>query len=202
MEIEAKYRLADPAQFIGIAALRTLGVYELHPHPLPENQHNTYYDTADRRFAAAQHSLRLRRIGDRAVVTLKGPKQVANGLHQREEWEFTHNDPDPQSWPAGPVRDLALQIKGDQALIALLTINTERQVIDVLHKEQRVAELCLDQGLIRAGERSAPICEIEIELHDDGMLADLEAIAAALAVHVPLEPENRSKLERGLALLG
>jgi inorganic triphosphatase YgiF len=201
MEIEAKYRVAGPDKLAVIAALRQLGAYRLEPHATPEQQQNSYYDTADGRFAAARYGLRVRRIGERSLVTLKGPNTVKAGLHQRDEWEFAHDDPAPQSWPASLARDLALQIAGGEPLHTILTINTERQVIDVQLDGQTVAELCLDQGMIYAGTQTAPICEIEIELHEGGQQQDIEALTEALARYISIEPEERSKLERGLALL-
>jgi inorganic triphosphatase YgiF len=201
MEIEAKYRVAGPEELAVIAALRQLGAYDLEPHATPEDQHNSYYDTADGRFAAARHGLRVRRIGERSLVTLKGPSTVKAGLHQRDEWEFAHDDPEPQSWPAGLARDLALQIAGGEPLHTILTITTERQVIDVQLDGQAIAELCLDQGMIYAGTRTAAICEIEIELHEGGQQQDIEALTKALGRYVRIQPEGRSKLERGLALL-
>ena len=201
MEVEAKYRVSASADLDRVAALNALVGYELRLHPAPEQQHNRYYDTADGRLNSARHGLRLRRIGERSLITLKGPSTINGDLHSRAEWEFAHADPEPRTWPAGEARSVALAIIGEAELGCTLTIDTTRRVIDALRNGQPAAEICLDQGIIRAAGREAPICELEIELLAAGTLDDLAALAAALRQYVALEPEPQSKLARGMALL-
>jgi inorganic triphosphatase YgiF len=201
MEIEAKYRL-DAADMERVAALRDLGAYTLRPAPEPELQRNHYFDTADGRLRQARYGLRVRELPDRALITLKGPASVAaDGVHRRAEFEFPGSDPHPAAWPPGEARDLAVALISAAPLVELLTIDTERRIFHVDREGEEVAELCLDRGAIAAGGRTAPICELEVELRPAGVPADLAAIAAALRAHIPLEPELRSKLARGLALL-
>lgn len=201
MEIEAKYRL-DAEAMETAAALRDLGAYVLRPAPEPEIQRNRYFDTADGRLRQARYGLRLRELPDRSLITLKGPSSVsADGLHRRAEFEFPGADPHPAAWPPGEARELAAALVGGAPLAELLMINTERRIFYVEREGVAVAELCLDRGAIAAGGRTEPICELEIELLPGGAPADLPAIAQALRAHIPLEPELRSKLSRGLALL-
>lgn len=201
MEIEAKYRL-DPAALERAAGLRELGAYTLRPAPAPEIQRNRYFDTVDGRLRQARYGLRLRQLPDRSLITLKGPSSVTpDGLHRRAEFEFPGADPHPAAWPPGEARALAEALIGPAPLAELLTIDTERRIFHVERAGAEVAELCLDRGTIRAGGRTEPICELEIELMPGGDPADLAAIAAALRAHIPIEPELRSKLTRGLALL-
>jgi inorganic triphosphatase YgiF len=201
MEVEAKYRVPTPADLDRVAGLSELGGYALRPHAAAEQQRNDYYDTADRRLQAARHGLRVRRVGERALVTLKGPSSRDGALFSRAEWEFAHDNPDPRSWPPGEARDVALAIIGEAALERTLTIETHRRAIDALRAGAPVAEICLDLGTIYAGGREAPICELEIELFAAGTLGDIYVLTAVLGAQIALEPEPLSKLARGLALL-
>lgn len=200
MEIEAKFR-ATPSQLATVASLRALGPYNLTPVPEPELQENRYYDTPDGRLAAAQHGLRVRHTGHRTLITFKGPSNVsADGVHRRDEYEFPGADPRPQSWPSGPARTLAEGLIGDQPLAPTVTVRTERRILHVERDGIPVAELCLDEGVLRGGPHERPFCELEIELLPDGAPADLDALAAVLGTLMPLVPEPRGKLQRALML--
>ena len=60
-------------------------------------------------------------------------------------------------------------------------------------------ELALDQGVLFAGEREIPLCEIEVE-HKSGSRAATDAFAQQLADIYGLQPEEQSKFARALAL--
>ncbi|PDW03104.1 CYTH domain-containing protein [Candidatus Viridilinea mediisalina] len=201
MEIEAKFRIAA-TELAELAKLRRLGAYALNPSPAPEQQENIYYDTADGRLGMARYGLRVRRVGARALVTLKGPAEVsADGVHRRAEFEFPGDQPDPNAWAPGVARDLALALTGGAPLVPMAAVLTERYVLHVTLSGNPVAEICLDHGLLRGGEREQPFAEVEIELLPAGSPADLAAIATALGAHAELVPEAQTKLQRALALL-
>ncbi len=201
MEIEAKYYVSG-ADLEVLAGMRQLGPYVLVPAPAPELQENTYFDTADGRLTAARHGLRLRRIGERALITLKGPAEVgSDAVHRRAEFEFPGSNPDPSNWPVGVARELALALTGGAPLLPRVSISTERQILHVYRGGDHVAELCLDRGVMRGGERVRAFTELEVELLPGGTAADLSALARELSEHVVLTPEPRTKLERALALL-
>ncbi len=200
MEIEAKYTVSG-ADLEILATIKQLGAYTVAPASAPELQENTYYDTADGRLTAARHGLRVRRIGERSLITLKGPADVGHdGVHRRAEFEFPGANPDPQTWPHGVARDLALALTGGAPLLPRVVIRTERRVLHIMRDGVPVAELCLDRGVMRSGARERPFTEVEIELREAGTAADLSALARELAALVALTPELRSKLERALAL--
>ncbi len=202
MEIEAKYCIADPQVFTTIAALTHLGDYTLEAAPELEHQRNIYYDTTDGRLRKANNGLRIREVGNRSIATLKGANQGQAELHQRDEWEIETSNPDPRSWPPGPGRDHALALIGDEPVLPLLSITTARRTIEVRAGGNLVAEISLDESEIVAAEQRELFCELEIELRPAGTATDLEAIVAALRGYTQLVPEHRSKLERGLALMG
>lgn len=200
LEVEAKYTVL-PADLDLVAELTHLGPYTLRHAAAPEIQQNTYFDTADGRLSQSRHGLRVRRVGERSRITLKGPAEtLADGLSRRVEYEFPGDDLDPQRWPAGPARELGLRLVGAIPLAPTVTIATARRIAHVERAGTPIAEIALDQGTINAGARQAPICELEIELHGAGTLADIAQIAAALRALITLTPEPRSKLTRALAL--
>jgi len=200
MEIEAKY-LVTAAELATVAALRALGPYALVPAPAPELQSNSYYDTADGRLAAARYGLRVRRIGERSLITFKGPASIDDaGVHRRAEHEFPGADPSPASWPQGDARELALALTGGAVLVPTVSVTTERHLLYAKYAGVAVAELCLDRGVLHGGEREQAFTELEIELLPGGTPADLAALAAELAHTISLTPEPRSKLQRALAL--
>lgn len=200
MEIEAKYRVSAE-DLDRAAAIRALGPYSLEPAPEPELQENTYFDTADGRLAAARYGLRVRRVGPRSLVTLKGPASLgSDGVHRRAEHEFPGADPDPATWPHGEPRELALALTGGAPVAPTVAVSTERRILHAERGGVQVAEVCLDRGVLRGGGRERPFAELEIELLPGGDSADIAGIAAELAALITLAPEPRSKLQRAAAL--
>jgi triphosphatase len=169
-----------------------------------------YFDTADRRLAAAGLALRLRKEGRRWVQTLKSGS--AHGLERGE-----HNVPlalvagltpsvDPArhaGTPAGDALAAALAARDGAApprLEALYRTDIVRR-----HRELRtrggVVELALDRGnLIATGpdgvERRWPVAELEIELLRGAPRAVTE-VGRRWAARHGLWPDTRTKAERG-----
>lgn len=200
MEIEAKYKISA-GDMDRLATLSALGPYTLRTM-VSEHQRNTYYDSADGRLAQARYGLRIRQIGKRSIITLKGPARVDDqGIHRRAEFEFPGDDPDPAHWPAGPARDLAQALLLGAPVRPLLTIETNRRIIHAHRDGQDRVELSLDRGTIYAGKKQAPICELELEVLPTGSVYDITELAAVLSALVNIMPERQSKLERGMALL-
>ena len=202
MEIEAKFRVGNPAIFTALLQLATIGPFDLEPATKVEEQHNTYFDTADQRLRAQRYGLRVRDLGTRRIATLKGAGSVQGELHERDEWEVeVDNDNQPEHWPASEVRARVLALTGGAPLQAMLTSHTKRQNIYVRRGDVSIAELSLDEGWLSAGGKEAAFRELEIELKDDGSRADFNQLVTLLRERFALVPEERSKLARGLALL-
>jgi inorganic triphosphatase YgiF len=200
VEIEAKFKVSA-ADLDRLAALNALGPYTLRTMAA-EHQRNTYYDSADGRLAQARYGLRVRQIGHRSIITLKGPARLdENGIHHRAEFEFPGDDPNPVHWPAGPARDLAQALLLGAPVRPLLTIETTRRIIHAMRDGRDRVEICLDRGTIYAGQHQAPICELELEVLSAGSVYDLTELVNALRSLIKLTPERQSKLERGMALL-
>ena len=201
MEIEAKFRVDDPAIFSALLQLAALGDFRLVPADQVENQRNTYFDTADRRLRQRQFGLRVRDLGARQIATLKGAAQVRDGLYERSEWEVDVVGDDPRAWPAGEVRDRVLELIGDAPLLPTLSISTRRQHIYAELGAARVAEISLDEGDISAGGLEQHFRELEIELVEGHTRSDFDDLVGILRDRFSLVPEDQSKLARGLALL-
>src|SRR5262245_7437459 len=151
MEIEAKYRVDDERIFADLLGLTAIGPFHLIPAPNPEDQHNTYFDTADGRLRAARYGLRVRDLGTRRIATLKGDARVEEGIHERDEWEVAIGDDDrPESWPPSEARDHALALLGGAPLFPILTIKTLRRHINASRAGGGIDTLRLGRGLLCA----------------------------------------------------
>ena len=169
--------------------------------------HNVYYDTPDQALRRQKVALRVRRqtTGEPPtelwILTLKTAGTSVGGLSQRGEWEATLRsatprlsalqgtpwstlDPDGTLWP--------------QLAPAFVTSCT-RTLWLLRSRSGSVIEVALDVGEIVAGGRSAPICELELELKS-GPPEALHALAHRLAAAVAVLPGQASKAERGYAL--
>jgi len=168
---------------------------------------NVYYDTPELDLHSERLVLRLRRIyatsGERWLQALKGGAASTAGLTEREEYEwpvrgrsvdFTLLD----ATPYGPV---FAKRRVRETLRPLFTTRFTRTVRRLVLAEGAQAELCADSGEIRAGNRRAPICEVEIELKSGSpQPMALFGFAAELLQEVPFRLGALSKAERGYAL--
>lgn len=166
-----------------------------------------YFDTTDGLLARHGVSLRLRKEGRRWVQTLKAR---GDSVVRRLEHNVTVRVPSGTQ----PVLDAGRhdgeeagsQLRGllDQAewpsLEERFTIEVWRRSCD-LQMPGALVEASLDRGTIRAGTRSAPICELELELKS-GDPRSLFVLAKAWSAHGGLWLDTRSKSERGAALCG
>lgn len=185
-------------------------VARLRAHPLlkravchPARRLRTvYFDTPALALRDAGISLRVRRAGSEWMQTVKGSGSVQGGLHSRPEQEAAL---------AGPVPDLSLI--SDPMLGAAFTPDEIRRAIQpcfttdfrrttwlVEPAPAVIIEVSLDRGAVRGGGRLAPLCELELELKL-GPVWRLYELALALLEAVPAQLENRSKAERGYALV-
>jgi triphosphatase len=202
MEIEAKFRVVNRMVFTSLRQLTTLGPFYFVHTPGAEHQHNTYFDTADRRLTASRVTLRVRDLGSRRIATVKRSLSTQAGIHTREEWEVEIGAGEhPADWPASAARERALAALDGVAIFPLMTIRTRRQYSYALLADTQVAEISLDEGAIMAGGRTIGFRELEVELLAGGTRADLDALVDHLQARFALIPESRGKKKRGLALL-
>jgi inorganic triphosphatase YgiF len=171
----------------------------------------TYFDTADRRLAAAGIALRMRREGRAWVQAVKGRASAASGggLAARNEYE----------WPMGagvvrPQLDRAqlteceagrevLRLAHRQPLVAQFVTDFVRTTVPLSFPDSTMALAAIDVGHVAsrgAHPRQSTIAELELEL-EAGDASRLYELALALAADLPLAVESRSKAHRGYALL-
>jgi triphosphatase len=202
MEIEAKYKIIGALEASTLEQL-DVGPYRLLPGK-DEQHHDEVLDTPTRTLTGARRALRLRRTVDTVTVTYKGPDTVSGGLHQREEIEATFAvdalPRDYHEWSPEISHRIEPSV-GSAPLSPLVEMDAHRVTWAILRETQVVAELALDVGTIRAGGKTTPIHELEIELKDSGTRDDLDTLDQLFSRQLPIQPESRSKLERGLALL-
>ena len=204
MEIEFKFRIPPERLKAVEAALRrgAVGTTRLQAR---------YHDTADGALAAAGVALRLRKEGRRWVQTAKA---AGAGPVQRLE----HNAdlgggappalPDPARHAGTPVGERLAEVlaaAGGAPLVQTYATDVRRLTRVVRHAGATV-ELALDTGRIAAPGpaggplRTAPVCELELELLR-GPVSALAALAAQWAQRHGLWLSTVSKAERGERLM-
>lgn len=184
----------------------------LHAHPgRVERLLNTYFDTPALDLRAARIALRERRVGRRALLTVKTAGSSVAGLSRRGEWEV----PRPRGRPDFKriVDDAELARRLDTwapSLVPVFHTDFTRRTWQVTHLGARI-EVALDQGDLRSGAgptlRHEDLLEVELELLDGSLDALLDLAhtlvlgpQGSTAQALRLRPSQRSKAERGYAL--
>ena len=187
VEYEWKFR-ADPD------ALEAIDKGTQGEHTVYQMQ-TTYYDTPDNSLSQRFYTLRCRMENDTAVCTLKAPLEGAG----RGEWELPCNDiyqAIPELCKLGAPEDLRQLTEG--GLIPVCGARFTR-IAKTLQVDGCTVELALDRGVLLGGGKEIPLCEVEVELKS-GEQARCDLYARQLAALFGLQPENRSKFRRALAL--
>jgi inorganic triphosphatase YgiF len=156
-----------------------------------------YFDTVDRRLAARQAAVRVRREGERWVQTLKA---LAKGVGRIEvNVEVPGPELDLSRFEGTEAGTwLARELRNRDTLVCVY----ETDIVRLRRQARRGAarvELALDRGSIRSGALSLPVCELELELAD-GEPVTLPRWAAELVARHGLLLDPRTKAERGDAL--
>jgi inorganic triphosphatase YgiF len=191
-EVELKLELTPEAA----DAIEASGL--LAADPETAQQDSVYFDTPDRDLAKRGLSLRVRRSDGKRIQTVKAEDARAVGLFARSEWERPVENDTPILDDTTPVRTLL----GDaaDAIAPAFEVKIERRIW-MIRESDTTIELALDRGEVVAGERQAPICEIELELKE-GDPAALFALGRRIDATVPVGLGVRTKAERGYLLLG
>ena len=167
--------------------------------PLQQDLVTRYFDTPDFALSAQGVALRVRRMGRRWLQTLKTEGERNVGLSRRAEYEmpvagdapdWTRFPPEALAWVPEALRD---------ALVPVFETRFHRTAWLLKGKGGAAIEVALDVGEVRAGERSQPICEIELELKS-GQPDALFALALEWATAFDYLPFDISKAERGVRL--
>lgn len=184
----------------------------LRRHPLVAGAHklgnavtldNTYFDTPTLQLKARKVALRTRRQGRVLLQTVKCAAISSGGLSQRPEWEQPFTGEFDFSAIDQPEAARLLARHRD-ALVPVFTTRFRRETRRYSPRPEVSILLMIDAGEVTlrtpdGSERSAPICELELEL-EAGKPIDLVELAASLAQDLPLMPADVSKAERGYRL--
>jgi inorganic triphosphatase YgiF len=161
---------------------------------------STYFDSDEFDLRENGISLRVRRVGDHKIQTIKISSPIAASYLERREFEreITGDLPD-------------LSFAADSPLSPVLTDDIRSTIRPIFEtqidrKAYRVGnadadiEIALDDGQIVAGASSMPVSEIEIELKR-GDPAQLFGVARSISSAVPARLIVQSKAERGYDLI-
>ena len=173
--------------------------------PIQQQLHSVYFDTPEQHLRQQQAALRIRRVdgpgAPQWLQTLKSGKSGRSALSQRGEWEksvagpaLEHAALDPKAWSR-------IDPHGDvfAALTPCFITDFTRTIWLVRRRDGSLVEVALDIGSVRGGDRTSPICELELELKA-GPVSALFDIALQIAASLPVLPLAMSKAQRGYAL--
>ena len=155
----------------------------------------TYYDTREGSLSALRYTLRRRFENGVSVCTIKTPISGAG----RGEWEVNCDSIETaieKLCKLGAPENLVTLTQN--GVVPVCGARFTRQALAMEIPEGAV-ELALDKGILFAGERELPICEVEVELKD-GDPATAVQFAKELAEKYALQPESKSKFQRAKAL--
>ena len=196
---ELEYKLAVPDTRVleailfdkEIAAVRQ-GGYALY------DMATIYYDTEDRALSERKWTLRLRQENYDLIATVKTP---AGEDHARGEWSCPAQSIEEAIEKlivcGAPKELLVLTAKGVKPLCLA---RFSRRAAQVKFADGTVCELAGDVGMVCAGQKEAPICEIEVELKQ-GDAETAKAFADELCERFGLKEEPLSKFQRAAALV-
>jgi len=202
MPLETELKLAIDAADAG--RLSEVPVVREHLSGVPSTVRvlNIYFDTADLLLRDRGIGLRLRNMDGRWLQTVKRGNAPAAGLQRRQEWEhevygkaldFTRfEDPELRVLLDDPGVRVRLEPR--------FTTDFERTIRDLRFTDGMLIEMAVDIGTIRAGDRTRPIAEVELELKQ-GRPERIFEIAHALTDALPVRILHQSKAERGYALV-
>ena len=186
-EYELKYR-ADPESLHSIfttipARWQTISM------------ETTYYDTPSRSLSQRRWTLRCRLENNVRVCTLKTPGIGA----ERGEWEVNCDSIDaaiPELCKLSKCQELADLCK--EGLVVSCGAKFTRRA-GAFQLSDCAMEIALDQGVLLGGSKEIPLYELEVE-HKSGNRESMERFAGELASLYSLQPEEKSKFARALAL--
>ncbi len=196
-ELEIKFA-CDPA---GLALARaSLLLQTATPDGPAKNLISVYFDTPSGDLKAQGLVLRVRRAGRSAPsMTLKWRPSEAEGPFARGEIEVRARSLQPDLDLFDPsVAARLREIIADRALEPQFETRVKRRTRLVNFAAARI-EAAFDEGAIVAGERSWPVCELELELKS-GEASDLYELGARLAEILPVRLDTASKSARAFRL--
>lgn len=165
-----------------------------------------YFDTEDHILSQNNMAFRVRLEGESVFATLKWAGHSSNGFHERQEINVPVSG---EEYFIKPPADLFSEsedgrvffnLVGDKPLLNMLETRFLRRRMRV-DLNDSLMEVAIDTGSIVTDLGEELILELEIELFA-GDIKGIRELGDKLSQKYGLVPESRSKLARGLALLG
>jgi inorganic triphosphatase YgiF len=167
---------------------------------LPRHKYlvSTYFDTPKLLLRKNGVSLRVRQAGKKRIQTIK---TVNGGISLcRGQWEHKLQSDEPDLRAArGTALEPLLSGKLKRNLEPIFATHVQRTLLPLRSGNSRI-ELALDEGHVRAGQKSSPLAEVELELKS-GKASDLFKAARVVAGLVPVKLALKSKSEHGYDLI-
>lgn len=202
MEIELKYRLNEEGDGLKIFEEFKKSNQIVEGSIKDTDLYSAYLDTEDRALEQNMAAFRIRRKETEYEATLKWGGGVSQGLHERKEINLPVGKSFQINPDIGVFKNVEppIEFLDDAAGKLVKTVETQfKRLSWRIQDGDTVLEFCLDRGMIIAGEKRDRILELEVELIE-GDRSKLESCGTKLADIYGLEPEMRSKYERGLRL--
>jgi inorganic triphosphatase YgiF len=185
-------------------------VSQFKQHPLlqtathttaPQHLYNTYFDTVNHTLLQQGIGLRIRRMGEQRIQTIKSAGAGLGGLHQRQEWEtlVSGDNPEYGQFPPEALPTWCHDENNLQQIVPLFVTDFTRTTWHLILEEGSEIEIALDQGEVKTPAACLPLCEVELELKN-GSPTKLYQVALKLQKALPLRIENKSKAALGYAL--
>jgi len=167
--------------------------------PTHETLRSIYFDSDERFLRKNGLTLRVRRVGEKNVQTIKAVDRGAKWF-ERSEWEQPIEGDQPD---LARVMDTAIgRVFTDDVrnkVKPIFETRIERETYHFNGNDTAIA-MAVDEGQIVTNNSSIPISEIELEL-EHGNPAELFKIARAINDVVPAQLNVKSKSERGYELV-
>jgi triphosphatase len=196
-EIEIKFLLTE-STFKDAQKWERLGVIATRPRA--RRQRSIYFDSPTGDLQRHGAVLRVRSVGRRHIVTFKWSGKFSGGSFERGEIEAPLLSPKPDLACLGDeIAGLINSICQDQILQPVYETDVKR-VTYLVHNGGSDIEVAFDQGRIIAGDRTLPICEMEMELKA-GHPADLYHLGISMTEAFPVSLGCQSKSVRAALLL-
>ena len=169
--------------------------------PVQKRMISTYFDTPDFRLMREQVALRVRKIGQRHIQTVKCAPTVENGVNSRSEWEREVAAVKPALKGVGNKR-LRKLLGGPKVRkhLAPQFVTDVKRATWPLKRNGSLVEMAIDVGEIKSSKGRVPVCEAEFELKS-GPIDGVYALVQELHKSIPFTLEPLSKAERGFALV-
>src|SRR5271166_473245 len=156
-----------------------------------------YYDTPERKLWRHRLSLRVRQSGTRFTQTVK--TECGDDPLRRGEWEASVSSIAPDVSLATPSIPEKLHPALERHPLEPVFTSDIRRHQRLVDLPSGTVEVAFDHGLLKSGERTLPVSEIELELKA-GSASAIYELALRLAEHGPVRPSIEAKSARGFDL--